>query len=172
MIAWQQTLRTGSPITDAQAVEAARAHATGQGLHFRATPVPGGGFLVEASQTPFDALAVAPFQAGAVNPYSAPQSQIAAPNQAIARGGCESCGRHAPLMKVHLMQNIGMVVMRQHKVVQGQLCKRCIREKGWKMTLTTLVFGWWGVISFFFTWIILPTNLFQLLRARGLKEEF
>ncbi|MFI5299027.1 MAG: hypothetical protein ACHREM_13100 [Polyangiales bacterium] len=169
MIAWQQTLRTGSPITDAQAVEAARAHAGKQGLHFRATPV-SGGFLVEASQTPFDALANAP--AGGLNPYSAPQAPIVTMQARGGGGGCESCGRHAPLMQVHLMQNIGMIVMRSQKILKGQLCKRCIREHGWKMTWTTFFLGWWGAISFIFTWVILPTNLFQLIKARGLKEEF
>jgi hypothetical protein len=58
-----------------------------------------------------------------------------------------------------------LVVLRLTKQVQGVFCGRCIRGAFWSCTLTTLVFGWWGLISFIATPLILIANVETLLRS-------
>jgi hypothetical protein len=73
---------------------------------------------------------------------------------------------------VTFLQNVGLVVVRLSKQVQGVLCGRCIRKAFWSCTLTTLFFGWWGLVSFIATPIILIANVVTLLRSHrqvGLK---
>ena len=60
---------------------------------------------------------------------------------------CQSCGIEAPTRLVDFHQNIGMLVMRTRRRMNGMLCKRCIHKHFWKMTGTTLVLGPWGTIS-------------------------
>jgi hypothetical protein len=81
---------------------------------------------------------------------------------------CQECGREAPTRYVDFYQNIGMLVMRQHREVKGNLCKDCINSNFWKMTGTTLVLGWWGTISFVFTLFILPNNIIRYLGTLGM----
>jgi hypothetical protein len=68
------------------------------------------------------------------------------------------------------MQNIGVIVLRFSKTVSGQLCRTCVDEHFWSMTLITLFFGWWGVISFFYTVIALPMNVISYARSRTLPR--
>jgi hypothetical protein len=82
---------------------------------------------------------------------------------------CQSCGIEAPTKYVEFYQNIGALVVRFHKKAEGNLCKKCINQYFWRMTLTTLFLGWWGVISFFFTLFILPNNIIRYLGALGLE---
>ena len=72
---------------------------------------------------------------------------------------CQVCGRAVPTARVHLMQNIGMLVARQSKTLQGDVCRSCGMTAFKSMTLTTLFLGWWGVISFIMTPIILIMNI-------------
>lgn len=85
-------------------------------------------------------------------------------------GYCERCGALAPLKRVTFMQNIGVVILRFHKQVSGNLCRNCIDQTFWPMFLITLFFGWWGVISFFFTLFALPVNLVYYLGALSLPR--
>ena len=62
-----------------------------------------------------------------------------------------------------ILQNIGLLVMRFDRSIRGALCKRCISHHFWRCQVLNLLFGWWGVISFFFTLIALPANLFVYL---------
>lgn len=101
-----------------------------------------------------------PYQA----PYAPPQPQ---PQQ---WGGCQLCGAQVPTKTVNLWQNVGAIAVRFHKQTAGNLCKACIRDVGWRYTLITGFFGWWGVISFFFTLFILPNNMRQMFSARNLPE--
>jgi len=101
------------------------------------------------------------------NPYAAP---YAAPPVVAVSGGCQVCGAQVPTRHVNLLQNIGLIAIRFHKQTTGHLCRACIRDIGWSYTLTTGFLGWWGVISFFFTLFILPTNVWQMFAARSLPE--
>jgi hypothetical protein len=68
------------------------------------------------------------------------------------------------------MQNIGMVVTRQWNKIEGNLCRRCIGAYFRSFTLTTLFLGWWGVISFCVTPLILLNNIARYLLALRLPE--
>jgi hypothetical protein len=91
--------------------------------------------------------------------------------QGLARSHCQRCGRQAPTKSVTFMQNVGVVIMRFPKQVSGMLCKRCISSCFWSMTTITLFFGWWGVISFFYSLISIPNNVINYLGALSLKDE-
>lgn len=80
-------------------------------------------------------------------------------------GQCQDCRRRAPVRSVSFHQNIGMLIVRQYKSVQGLLCKDCVNKHFWGMTGTTLVGGWWGVTSFILTPFILVNNIYQYLRT-------
>jgi hypothetical protein len=81
---------------------------------------------------------------------------------------CENCLCESSTKHVALYQNIGLIVMRLHKSVEGNLCRACIRKYFWQFTTITLFLGWWGVISFFMTLFILPNNLIRYLSSLGL----
>jgi hypothetical protein len=98
----------------------------------------------------------------------APQGQ---PRQGLATSHCQRCGRQAPVKSVTFMQNVGVLVIRFPKEVRGLLCKRCISSCFWSMTTITFFFGWWGVISFFYTLVSIPNNIFNYLGAMSLKDE-
>lgn len=83
---------------------------------------------------------------------------------------CESCGLEAPTKSVQLHQNIGMLMMRTHQSVSGNLCKSCIDSYFWRYTLTNLTLGWWGLISSIMTPVFIVNNLVQFIRSRGLGE--
>ncbi len=76
---------------------------------------------------------------------------------------CQSCGIEAPTKQVTFYQNIGALVVRFSQSVDGLQCKNCIHKNFWKMTLTTLVLGWWGIISLIVTPIFLLNNIFRYL---------
>jgi len=73
---------------------------------------------------------------------------------------CQSCGENAELRDSDFGMNIGAFIVRFHWVKQGRMCATCIHKTFWAYTLTTLLLGWWGVISFFVTPFILLMNIF------------
>jgi hypothetical protein len=86
-------------------------------------------------------------------------------------GMCEQCGRDAKVQHVSFAYNVGLLVMRFHKTIQGALCKSCASSTGWKYFLVSFFFGWWGVISFFFNFVCLATNVSNLLKLRNYPPE-
>lgn len=85
-------------------------------------------------------------------------------------GRCQNCGIEAPTEHVVFHQNVGVVIMRFSKKLQGSMCKACIRESFWSYTLKTLFLGWWGIISFFVTLFVLPSNLYQYSKSFKLPD--
>ncbi len=83
---------------------------------------------------------------------------------------CENCWSESPTKYVELHQNIGLLIIRLHKSVKGNLCKACTRKYFWQFTTTTFFLGWWGIISFFVTLFILPNNAIRYLSSLGLPE--
>jgi hypothetical protein len=83
---------------------------------------------------------------------------------------CDCCRAHAPTKYVEFYQNIGMLVLRTSKTVKGQLCKSCIDRFFWKLTLTTAVLGWWGMISMVLTPIFLANNIFRYFTTIGMPK--
>ncbi len=82
---------------------------------------------------------------------------------------CQSCGDSGPTKHVVFYQNIGMVIMRSSKTVEGELCKACINQVFWKFTLTTAVLGWWGMISLIVTPLFLINNIGRFLGTISMK---
>jgi hypothetical protein len=68
------------------------------------------------------------------------------------------------------MQNIGMLVIRFPRTRTGQMCRRCIDSTFWSYTLVTAFLGWWGMISFIYSMISIPTNIINYLGALKLPE--
>jgi hypothetical protein len=174
MTVWHQTIRSGNPATDNQMVEAARAHASAQGLVLQVQPLPGGGFEVQAV-SPTALATTAP--AGPVNPYAPPAAPVPYGAPMPMQGGfmgstCQVCQRSAPTKNVMFMQNIGCIVIRFPKTIRGNLCRTCIGDVFWRYTLITFFFGWWGVISFFYSLVSIPTNIVTFLGARSLPASF
>jgi len=83
---------------------------------------------------------------------------------------CQACGIEAPVKHVHFYQNIGALVMRFTREVDGNLCKRCIHSNFWSMTLINLTVGWLGMISLVLAPTFIIINIFQYLSALGLER--
>jgi hypothetical protein len=169
---WRQTIRTGNYEADQHMVETARAHAASQGLALRVMPMQGGGFEVEAVH-PSSPNAPPP------GPVPAVAMQVAAPAvvprvaaPALSPDQCQTCGRRAPTKQVTFMQNVGCLIIRFPKTLRGRLCRTCISTYFWRYTLITFFFGWWGVISFFYSLVSIPQNIATFLSARSLPREF
>lgn len=182
---WKATIQSGNADIDLQMLDRHRQSAQQQGLVLHSRNLQTGGFEVAAAPpgapSPFDAPAAiaqtkpspyAPPAMGYGPPVPAPR-QIIRPQWAPVVGegaACQACGREAPLKQVTFMQNIGLVFMRLPKTIRGFLCKHCIDKYFWEMSGITFLFGWWGVISFIYTLIALPSNLFNYLGALSLPE--
>jgi hypothetical protein len=82
---------------------------------------------------------------------------------------CQVCGIEAPTKYVSLHQNIGALVMRFTKSLEGEMCKNCIHKHFWRFTLTNLVLGWWGVISFIITPFLILNNIIRYVLCLGLE---
>jgi hypothetical protein len=81
---------------------------------------------------------------------------------------CQNCGQRAPTRYVVFYQNIGLLILRLGKVMQGRLCKACIHKTFWEYTLITFFAGWWGLISFFLTPFFLINNVVRYLGCLGM----
>jgi hypothetical protein len=88
----------------------------------------------------------------------------------IMHSNCQQCGELRPVKQVQLMQNIGLLVVRFPKTLNGVLCRDCISNVFWRYTLTTLFLGWWGLISFFVTLVAIPTNIVTFVQSRRLPS--
>ena len=71
-------------------------------------------------------------------------------------GVCQACRVKAPTRAVTFYANTGLLVAFRLHTLEGDLCKRCVHERFWKMTGWSLAFGWWGTTS-------LVLNLFLIL---------
>jgi hypothetical protein len=109
----------------------------------------------------------APHAAPHAQPFGYVQPQAYAHG---AAGMCEACGVLGQTKHVNLIYNIGALVIRFHKTMSGQLCKRCISDYFWKYSLITMFLGWWGVISFVVSLVTLPVNAFYFLSSLGMSQ--
>lgn len=76
---------------------------------------------------------------------------------------CQNCGVEASTKHVAFYQNIGALVVRFSKSVEGNLCKSCIHRYFWQFTSVNLLLGWWGYISFLVTPFFLLNNVFRYM---------
>ncbi len=92
----------------------------------------------------------------------------------IEEGYCQNCGKYTSVQKVLFEQNIGLLFLRLKKRFAGNLCAVCNQTIFWRFTGTTIILGWWGIISFFITPFLLIGNLiyyFSSLQLRKLSNE-
>lgn len=82
---------------------------------------------------------------------------------------CQSCGIEAPTKYVSYHQNIGALVMRFSKSVQGNLCRNCVHKHFWSLTGTTAFLGWWGMISLIVTPFFLVNNVVRFASCLGME---
>jgi hypothetical protein len=87
-----------------------------------------------------------------------------------AAGLCGLCRRQEPTRPVVFRQNVGVILLRLTKKVDGPLCRRCIEATFSDMTLTTFFAGWWGIVSFFVTPFILVSNISEYTTATRSPE--
>lgn len=80
-------------------------------------------------------------------------------NPAGAFGRCQVCGNVRQTTLVKYQHNIGMLVLRQTRSIQGNMCKTCVGKKFWEYSGKNLLLGPWGVISLILTPIYLITNI-------------
>ena len=126
-------------------------------------PAPG---AFPQAQLPSSVMGTMPSRLGPIaRPEPAPQVHMATPG-----GECQLCGRIGPTKHVHLMQNIGVVVIRFPKTINGHLCKFCIDQNFFKMTAITMLLGWWGMISFVYSLVSIPVNVFNWIGSIGMGE--
>lgn len=67
-------------------------------------------------------------------------------------------------------QNIGLFYARRTLTLDRNLCRPCIKRYFRSYTLTTLFLGWWGLISFVLTPIILINNIRGYWSVRKLAD--
>lgn len=87
------------------------------------------------------------------------------------KGICQNCFRNKEIKHVSINQNIGLLITRLTKKVEANLCKECISIFFWPSTLTTIILGWWGVISFIVTPFILIGNTYYYLSSLGMDSK-
>ncbi len=102
-----------------------------------------------------------------------PQLAPNAPNVEIifgaGEGYCEACRRVGPLRHASFMQNIGAIVLRFPRTISGNLCKHCIDKYFFRFTGVTMLLGWWGVISFFYSCFAVPANVINWVGSFGMR---
>lgn len=76
---------------------------------------------------------------------------------------CQNCGIEAPTKYVAFYQNIGALVVRFSKSIEGELCKSCIHRYFWSFTGINCTLGWWGYISLVVTPFFILNNTFRYL---------
>lgn len=88
------------------------------------------------------------------------------PTHAVnAMGRCQVCGQTRSITPAKFDRNIGMLVLRQTRSIQGNMCKSCLGNKFWEYTGLNLLLGPWGMISLVVTPIYLITNVVMYFSA-------
>lgn len=82
---------------------------------------------------------------------------------------CQGRGVVAETRHASFHQNIGLLVLRLSRSMEGDLCKNCINRFFWQYSLITFFFGWWGIISFICTPIFLIMNLVSYVPSWGMQ---
>jgi hypothetical protein len=78
---------------------------------------------------------------------------------------CESCGARARTHKVYFVRHIGALIVFFHKRISGSFCRDCVNKYFFDYFSATLLFGWWGPISFFLTPFVLLIDIVSYVPA-------
>lgn len=82
---------------------------------------------------------------------------------------CQACGVEAATRYVSYYQNIGLLIMRLSKSIDGNMCRNCVGKYFWEFTLVNLLVGWWGIVSFIINPFFILNNLFYWCRSLGME---
>src|SRR5688572_24664486 len=83
---------------------------------------------------------------------------------------CQKCGLEAETKYIELYQNVGLLIIRFHKVTKGHLCKYCISKTFWKYTGISLIGGWWGIISLCLNPFVLANNIYRYVASHQMES--
>src|SRR4051794_27621894 len=83
--------------------------------------------------------------------------------------GCEVCG-YAPALTVTPRAHRGLLVLMSFRHRRGTFCRDCGTAVTRVLSAQTLVQGWWGVLSFFITPVVLVWNAVLLRRLARLPH--
>ena len=83
-----------------------------------------------------------------------------------AIGRCQLCGSTRQTARVKFERNIGMLVLRQTRRLEAQMCKTCVNKQFWNFQAKNLVFGPWGMISLIVTPVYLVANTVAYTSAK------
>jgi len=122
-------------------------------------------FLAQDGPIPYEKKTQASQQEQTPNP-----SQAKKYYQEDLEKNCDICGMPTETKYVEFHENIGFIIFRTHRAIKGNLCRDCIDYSFWNLTGRTMLFGWWGVISFFSTILILINNIFRYIFSRGMSK--
>jgi hypothetical protein len=87
-------------------------------------------------------------------------------NNTNAIGRCQLCGSMRQTARVKFERNIGMLVLRQTRRLEAQMCKTCVDKQFWDFQAKNLLFGPWGMISLILTPIYLVANTVAYTSAK------
>src|SRR4051812_40586793 len=93
----------------------------------------------------------------------APAVRPPAPQTFLSR--CQACGQNARTALSHFRQNVGMLIARQEKHIEGNMCRACTGKYFWRLTLTTLAVGWLGTVSLIVAPIYVILNIVTYTRS-------
>src|SRR5262245_19808463 len=79
---------------------------------------------------------------------------------------CKVCHRRIPTAFVSFTELKGMLVVREERRFFGLVCRSCVGPLYRRFTGITLLFGWFGVFSFFLTPVYALQNTFEFFKAR------
>ena len=86
--------------------------------------------------------------------------------EAVPPSFCPMCGRTVATSPVRYVQLTGLVVIMHMRELPAFLCRRCSFRAFTRMTVHTLVLGWWGIASLFVTPGFVLSNLLFLARSQ------
>ena len=104
------------------------------------------------------------------SPALAPQARYAAPAEMPvlpSTSRCQSCGGPGPTTHTAFRQNIGAVVMRFTKTIEGELCRSCVRKHFTETTLITVAVGWLGMVSILVAPVFVVLNVVNVFKANS-----
>ena len=80
--------------------------------------------------------------------------------------GCQICGC-VPTAVVTLRRGVGLIIFRRRAGLTGRFCQSCGIGIFRQVQNSTLLFGWWGILSFFanFTYILRNLGAWMLLKG-------
>ena len=84
-------------------------------------------------------------------------------------GLCKVCMQPRPTISGAMNRHIGAIVLMFHSHITGHLCKDCIGQVFCRFTPLTLGAGWWGILSFFITPLVIVNNIAFYVRSRFMK---